>query len=182
MPILLEERIDTWNASVPTVLQILQCESSVLRIGFLSFQSILSPHTLRIYELWLPRLDVSVQVGNQLIFVMTHARTEVGDSNISLFRPPQIRLKKQKITHIINLAPHLYRASKRNTVELPFNSPQFKVHTHLLFNFNDPKVKFPPFGIFLSLVFKSMGPKRNLKWRFHHISKDLKMQVYWHIK
>jgi hypothetical protein len=85
MSILLEERIDTWNASVPAVFQILQCQSSVLRIRFLSLQSILCPHALRIYELRLPRLDVSVQVGDQLIFVVAHARTEVGDTDICLF-------------------------------------------------------------------------------------------------
>jgi len=93
MSVLLKQRIDTRNAPVPTVLQILQCESPVLCIGLLSLQCILSPHTLWVYELRLPWLNVSVQVGNQLIFIMTHARTEVGDTNVSLFRPPQIRLR-----------------------------------------------------------------------------------------
>ena len=98
MSVLLEQRIDTWNASVPTVLQILQCESPVLCIGFLSLQCILSPHTLRVNELRLPWLNVSVQVGNQLIFIMTHARTEVGDTNVRLFRPSQIRLGEGSVT------------------------------------------------------------------------------------
>lgn len=93
MSVLLEQRIDSRNTPVPTVLQILQCESPVLRIGLLSLQSILSPHTLRVNELRLPWLNVSVQVGNQLIFIMTHARTEVGNTNVSLFGPPQIRLR-----------------------------------------------------------------------------------------
>jgi len=46
MSVLLKQRIDTRYASVPTVLQILQCESPVLCIGLLSLQCILSPHTL----------------------------------------------------------------------------------------------------------------------------------------
>lgn len=100
MSVLLEQCIDTWNASVPTVLQILQCESPVLCIGLLTLQCILSPHTLWVYELRLPWLNVSVQVGNQLIFIVTHARTEVGDTDISLFRPPQIRLKAGSVNEI----------------------------------------------------------------------------------
>jgi hypothetical protein len=43
-----------------------------------------------------------------------------------------------------------------------------------MFNFDDAKsivsvLKFPPFNIFLSLVFKYITPQRNLKWGFHCI-------------
>jgi hypothetical protein len=49
--------------------------------------------------------------------------------------------------------------SFKNTVELPINGLEFKIHPHLVCNFNDPKsisvLKLSSFMIFLSLVFKN---------------------------
>jgi len=56
VPILLEESVDTRNPSVPAIVKILEGQSSVLCIGLLSLQSILSPHSLRINEFCFPRL------------------------------------------------------------------------------------------------------------------------------
>jgi hypothetical protein len=57
-------------------------------------------------------------------------------------------------------------------VKSPFYIPLFKAFPHLTFNSNDPKsiciLNFPPFKIFFSRVFKSIGPQRYFKWGFHY--------------
>ena len=40
-----------------------------------------------------------VEIWNQLIFLMTHARSEMGDTNISLLGPSQITLRNQNVAH-----------------------------------------------------------------------------------
>jgi hypothetical protein len=54
----------------------------------------------------------------------------------------------------------------------PLNIPQAKVSPYLMLNFNDPKsiistLNFPSFKVFLSSMFKSTAPQRNLEGGFH---------------
>ena len=79
MTVLLEQRVDTRNATVPAVFEILERETSILSVCLLPLHGIFRPHTSRVQELGLPRLEVAVQVGDQLILLMGHTRTEVGN-------------------------------------------------------------------------------------------------------
>ena len=88
VPVLLEESIDAWNSPVPGVFQILQRQSPVLSKGLLSFESVLRPHTLRVNELTFPRLDVAVEVGDELVFLVAHSRSEMCDLSLGLLGPP----------------------------------------------------------------------------------------------
>ncbi|TNN38638.1 hypothetical protein EYF80_051201 [Liparis tanakae] len=49
---------------------------------------VLGPDPLGVDELALPRLDVTIQVGNQLVFLVAHSRPEMGDSHVRLLGPP----------------------------------------------------------------------------------------------
>jgi hypothetical protein len=49
-----------------------------------------------------------------------------------------------------------------------FSVPQFKILPHLMLNLNNLSVKFPPYKIFLTLVFKSIARKINLKGGFRY--------------
>lgn len=64
----------------------------ILSISLLPLKSVFSPHTLGIDELGFPRLNITIQVRNQLVFVVTHTRAEVSDAHVCLFAPPQIGL------------------------------------------------------------------------------------------
>lgn len=67
----------------------------VLSNGLLSLESVLCPDPLRVNELTLPWLNVTIQVRNQLVLFMTHSRPEVGDAHICLLGPTvQDREKK----------------------------------------------------------------------------------------
>lgn len=44
-------------------------------------------------------LDVSVEIGNELLIFMTHTTSKVGDSNISLLAVSKITLRNQNMTH-----------------------------------------------------------------------------------
>ena len=70
MPIFLEQCVDSWNTSIPTVFEIFEGDSSVLYLCFLSFQTVFSPNSVGVDELGLPRHDVSVEIGDELIFFM----------------------------------------------------------------------------------------------------------------
>lgn len=63
--ILLEERIDTRDTTVPRVFEIFEGESSVLSVRLFALQGVLGPNSSRIEELCLPRLDVTEQVGDE---------------------------------------------------------------------------------------------------------------------
>ena len=60
MSVLLKEGVNAGNATVPGVLQIFQCQTSVLSIGLLALESVLCPHTLAVNKLTLPWLDIAV--------------------------------------------------------------------------------------------------------------------------
>ena len=62
MSVLLEEGVDTGDATVPRVLQVFQCQAAVLGIGLLTLESVFCPHTLAVNKLALPRLDIAVEV------------------------------------------------------------------------------------------------------------------------
>lgn len=60
----------------------------VLSDGLLPLKGVLGPNSLGVDELALPRLDVAVQVRNQLVFFVAHSGPEVGDSHVGLLGPP----------------------------------------------------------------------------------------------
>ena len=76
-----------------------QPDLPVLRVGLLAFEGVLSPHSLRVDELALPGQDVAVQVGDQLVLVVTHAWAEVSDAHVRLLGPAQVWLRDQHVTH-----------------------------------------------------------------------------------
>ena len=82
--ILLEQGVDSGNSAIPRILQIFERDSPVLSSGLLSFKGILCPHALGIDELGFPWLDVPVQVWDELIFLVTHSRPEVRDTDVCL--------------------------------------------------------------------------------------------------
>ena len=81
-PIFLEECVYPWHASIPGVLQIIQCQAAILRLSFFPLESVLSPHSLGVDVLALPGLDVPVQVRNHLIVFVFHPSPEVGRASI----------------------------------------------------------------------------------------------------
>mmetsp|Transcript_4453 Transcript_4453/g.3945 ORF Transcript_4453/g.3945 Transcript_4453/m.3945 type:complete len:530 (-) Transcript_4453:1161-2750(-) len=99
VPILLEERIDTRDATIPRILEIFECETPVLRVGLLALERILGPHTLGVEKLTLPRLNVAVEIGNHLVLVMAQTRAEVSDATLRLLRESQITLRDKNVTH-----------------------------------------------------------------------------------
>ncbi len=50
----------------------LQGQPPVLCLGLSTLQGILSPYPVAVHKLSLPRLDVAVQVGDQLVLIMGH--------------------------------------------------------------------------------------------------------------
>lgn len=44
-------------------------------------------------------LDVTIQIGDELLIFMTHTTTEMCDSHICLLTVPQITLRNQNVTH-----------------------------------------------------------------------------------
>mmetsp|Transcript_8139 Transcript_8139/g.19409 ORF Transcript_8139/g.19409 Transcript_8139/m.19409 type:complete len:210 (-) Transcript_8139:3983-4612(-) len=97
--ILLEERVDSRNTTIPGILQVLQCEASVLRRGLLPLQGVLGPDTLGIDELRLPGLHISVQVGDELVLLVAQATAVVRDARLGLLRISQVRLRDQDVAH-----------------------------------------------------------------------------------
>mmetsp|Transcript_67280 Transcript_67280/g.140139 ORF Transcript_67280/g.140139 Transcript_67280/m.140139 type:complete len:747 (+) Transcript_67280:1153-3393(+) len=90
VPILLEQRVDPWNPTIPRILQILERQPSVLRVCLLPLQRILRPHTLRVEKLALPRLDVAVEVGNHLVLVMAQPTAEVSNTSVGLLAEAEV--------------------------------------------------------------------------------------------
>lgn len=84
---------------VPTILQIVKSESPILSLRFSSLQCVLSPHSLGVLELALPRMDVAVQVGNQLVLLMTHTSSVMRYTRVGLLTEPQITLRDQDVPH-----------------------------------------------------------------------------------
>ena len=73
----------------------LQGEAPVLRLRLLALERVLGPHALAVQELGLPGLDVAVQVGDQLVLLVAHARAEVRDAQVRLLAVPQVRLRAE---------------------------------------------------------------------------------------
>jgi len=97
--VFLEEGVDSGNTSIPGIFQILKGQSPILSCSFLTFQSVLGPDSLRIDEFGFPRLNIPVQVGDQLVFFVTHSGSEVSDSDVRLFGPTQVGLRNEDVTH-----------------------------------------------------------------------------------
>mmetsp|Transcript_29941 Transcript_29941/g.79798 ORF Transcript_29941/g.79798 Transcript_29941/m.79798 type:complete len:205 (-) Transcript_29941:4024-4638(-) len=99
VPILLEERVDSWNTAIPCIFQIFQGQPSVLCIRLLTFQCVLSPHALTVNEFSFPSLDVPVQIRNQLVLFVAQAAAIMGDAHLRLFGIPQIGLRDEDVAH-----------------------------------------------------------------------------------
>jgi hypothetical protein len=99
MAILLEQCVDTWDTSVPAVIQIIQRQPPVLSFSFLFLERILAPYTLTVNELALPRLNVTVEVWNQLLLLVSHTCPEVSHTQVGLLTVPQVRLGDQDMSH-----------------------------------------------------------------------------------
>ena len=84
MSVLLEQRVDTRNTTIPAVLEILERQAPVLRVRLLALHRVLRPDTSGVEELGLPWLQVAVQVGDQLVLLVRHTSAEVRDSDVSL--------------------------------------------------------------------------------------------------
>ena len=99
VPILLEQSVDPGDTPVPAVLQVFQSKAPVLRHCLLSLERILRPNPLGVCELAQPGLNVPVQVGDELLLLRGHSRTEVGHPKVSLLCIPQVRLRYQDVAH-----------------------------------------------------------------------------------
>eukprot|EP01137_Pigoraptor_chileana_P034037 Opistho-2@25960 len=82
--VLLEKRVDAGNAAVPRVLQVLERQAAVLCHRLLSLECVLCPHALGIDKLRLPRRNVAVKIGNELVLLVRHARPKVGHAGVGL--------------------------------------------------------------------------------------------------
>ena len=99
VPVFLEERVDARDAPIPRVLQIFEREPSVLRVRLLPLERVLGPHALRVHKLGLPRRHVPVEVGDQLVLFVAHARAEMGDASVGLLREAQVALWNEDVAH-----------------------------------------------------------------------------------
>lgn len=70
--VLLEQCVDARNATVPTIVQVLQRKSPVLCIGLLSLKRIFGPHALRVHKFRFPWLY------KRLLFIIK-AIIKIGD-------------------------------------------------------------------------------------------------------
>ena len=80
-----------------------------MRVGLLTLEGVLGPHALRVDELGFPRLDVAIQIGNELILVVRHTRPEMSDANVSLLRPPEKGGRGKRLmlfSKIAGMKPH----------------------------------------------------------------------------
>lgn len=98
-PVLLEESVDTRNTVVPAFLKIVKSKSPVLRFCLLAFDGILSPDSLAVNKLGVPCLDVSVEIGNELILFMGHTCSEVGEALFCLLRKSEVGLRNKNVAH-----------------------------------------------------------------------------------
>mmetsp|Transcript_59082 Transcript_59082/g.126986 ORF Transcript_59082/g.126986 Transcript_59082/m.126986 type:complete len:443 (-) Transcript_59082:1525-2853(-) len=97
--VLLEERVDAWDTTIPSILQILQREAPVLGVCLLALQGVLRPDALAVDELSLPGLDVPVKIRDELILLMAQPAAVVGDARLGLLRVPQVRLRDKDVAH-----------------------------------------------------------------------------------
>mmetsp|Transcript_8069 Transcript_8069/g.26443 ORF Transcript_8069/g.26443 Transcript_8069/m.26443 type:complete len:279 (-) Transcript_8069:3543-4379(-) len=99
VPVLLEERVYPRDAAVPRVLQVLQRQPAVLRVGLLALQGVLRPDALRVDELALPRLHVAEEVWDDLVLLVRHAAAEVRHARVRLLRVAQVGLRDEDVAH-----------------------------------------------------------------------------------
>lgn len=69
----------------------------VLGYSLLSFESIFCPHSLRVNEFTLPRLDVTIQIWDELVLLVTHPWAEMSNANIGLLGPPGAERQKSEV-------------------------------------------------------------------------------------
>eukprot|EP00964_Phaeocystis_antarctica_P078146 scaffold48598_cov65-Phaeocystis_antarctica.AAC.1 len=99
VPVLLEEGVDARDAAVPAVLEVLERQPPVLRVGLLPLERVLGPDALRVDELALPRLDVPEEVGDHLVLLVAHAAAEVRDARVGLLGEAQVGLRDENVAH-----------------------------------------------------------------------------------
>ena len=79
----------------------LKSESPVLCLGFSALQGILSPYPVAVHKLSLPWLDVAVQIGDQLVLIVRHARPA---TRHSLLNQPGTRITLTESSDSLMLA------------------------------------------------------------------------------
>ncbi len=77
----------------------LEGEAAVLGLGLLALERVLGPHALAVGKLGLPGHDVAVQVGDELVLLVAHARPEVGNAQVGLLAVAQVGLGDQDVAH-----------------------------------------------------------------------------------
>jgi len=82
--ILLEQGVDARYTTIPRVFQVVQRQSTVLGRCFFSLKGIFGPNALGVNEFTFPRLDVAVQVGDELVLLVRHACSEVRNTRVCL--------------------------------------------------------------------------------------------------
>mmetsp|Transcript_9904 Transcript_9904/g.16651 ORF Transcript_9904/g.16651 Transcript_9904/m.16651 type:complete len:467 (+) Transcript_9904:1679-3079(+) len=97
--VLLEEGVDAGDAAVPRVVQVLERQPPILGLCLLTLERVLRPHALRVHELRLPRLDVAVEVGDQLVLLVRHARAEVRYAGVGLLAVAKVGLGDEDVAH-----------------------------------------------------------------------------------
>jgi len=95
--IFLEQRVDSRKTTIPAIFEILERQSSVLLLGFLSLLGVFHPYTLGVDELALPRDDISEDVGNQGLLVVGHAGTVMRDASVGLLRPTLVACRYEDV-------------------------------------------------------------------------------------
>mmetsp|Transcript_19227 Transcript_19227/g.59289 ORF Transcript_19227/g.59289 Transcript_19227/m.59289 type:complete len:634 (-) Transcript_19227:308-2209(-) len=97
--VFLEECRYPRQSAVPGVLEVLEREAAVLGGGLLALEGVLGPDALGVDELGLPGLDVAEEVGDDLVFLVRHARPEVRHALVRLLGVPEVRLRNQHVAH-----------------------------------------------------------------------------------
>mmetsp|Transcript_94895 Transcript_94895/g.290283 ORF Transcript_94895/g.290283 Transcript_94895/m.290283 type:complete len:372 (+) Transcript_94895:2060-3175(+) len=97
--VLLEEGVDARDAPVPRVLKVLQGQAPVLGVRLLPLQRVLRPDALAVDELGLPRLDVPVQIRDELVLLVAQAAAIMCDARLGLLGIPQVRLRDENVAH-----------------------------------------------------------------------------------
>ena len=96
-PVLLEEGVDTGKTTVPAVLQVLQRQTAILLLSFLSLLRVFDPHPLRVDEFGFPGDNVTEDIGDQGLLVVRHTRSEMGNTGIRLLGPPLVASRNQDV-------------------------------------------------------------------------------------
>ena len=84
---------------IPTFFKIIKSQPSVLRFCLLPLYRIFCPHSLTVHKLRVPRLNISIEIWNELVFFMRHTSSEVSKSLLCLLDESQVSLWNQDVAH-----------------------------------------------------------------------------------